>query len=157
MTPDIQQFEDINYLFREMMREVFLAPDAEDEQFRELTDAQKKILYILKIHGPQKMSEIAQQVSVSMAAATGVVDKLVSADSVTREHAQYDRRVVMVALSDAGTTCVAMLDKIHERRLKKILEMLPQAKRGELIQAFERIHHLLKEIRAARDGNSNKR
>ena len=148
MGSDIKQLDSLYQLFLQLVGEVYLAPYSTPE-FNELTGAQKKILFLLVVNGPQRMSEIARQVSVSMAAATGIVDKLVASDLVSRENAPDDRRVVIVSLTSEGRRVVKRLNYIHERRLKELLDLLPEEQRSELISLFERIIELLGQMKDA--------
>jgi DNA-binding MarR family transcriptional regulator len=52
--------------------------------------------------GAAPMSELADALGISMAGATGVVDRLVHAGAVARDRSEEDRRLVLVALTDMG-------------------------------------------------------
>lgn len=154
MKTDIKQVENLSFLFMQMLSDIFIRP-CSNPALDEITAAQRKILYILSVNGPQKMSDLAQHVYVSMAATTGVVDKLVAAKFVIRESDPADRRVVRVALTSLGEKTQRDLNGLHESRLREILEVLPEEKRRELIACFEQIYRLLCEIRdAARSKNA---
>ena len=148
MKPDIKQVEDLHYLFEQVMGHIFLSPYS-NPTFNEMSGAQMKIVHFLGIKGTQKMSGIARQVSVTMAAATAVVDKLVRAGLVVRQQDPSDRRVVRVALSAKGRRTLERLNLVHEGRLMAMLEHLEPPQRRELIAAFRRIHELLSEIQSA--------
>jgi DNA-binding MarR family transcriptional regulator len=68
----------------------------------DLTTPQLKVVLLLFISGPSRMSEIASALGVSLATATGVVDRLVERDILTREGDPGDRRVVLCRLSEKG-------------------------------------------------------
>jgi DNA-binding MarR family transcriptional regulator len=62
------------------------------------------------------MSVIASALGVSLATATGVVDRLVERDMVGRESDPSDRRVVLCRLSDKGEKLITGLwQKASER------------------------------------------
>ncbi|MBX7247214.1 MAG: MarR family transcriptional regulator [Candidatus Sumerlaeaceae bacterium] len=145
MQADIREIESLNYLFLRVMGQIFLTPHSNPEH-NEMTGAQKRILYFLDIHGPQKMSDIARLVAVTMPAATAVVDKLVRAGLVARESDVNDRRVIRITMTRTGKETTNKLKEIHEQRLREVLEILEPEKRSELIRSFERIHQLLTEI-----------
>ncbi|WP_371481718.1 MarR family winged helix-turn-helix transcriptional regulator [Kitasatospora sp. NBC_00315] len=69
---------------------------------RSLTGAQAKVLALLR-RGPMPMRHIAQTLSCEPSNITGIVDRLESRGFVTREADQHDRRVKLVAATDAGT------------------------------------------------------
>ena len=149
MKPDIRQIQELGYIFLLVLNDVY--SDYSNKTFNETTGAQKKIVLYLGLHGPQNMSEIARQMRVTTAAATGVVDKLVRAGLVVRSHDEHDRRAVRIDLSGAGRRMLGQLKRVHEKRLEDILEVLPPDKRRELIRSLVRAHELLSEIRTASD------
>lgn len=146
MDVDIQQLENLNSLFVQVMSEIFLSPHS-SQACNDLTGAQKKILYLLAMRGPHKMSDIARQVSVSVTGATGVVDRLVRMGLVERDYDPSDRRVILIKLTPSGRETFDELQTAHQRRLEEVLGALEPAKRVELIACFERIHGLLTELR----------
>ena len=68
----------------------------------DLTMPQLKVVLLLFLNGPARMSDIASALDVSLATATGVVDRLVERDIVVRESQPEDRRVVLCRLSEKG-------------------------------------------------------
>ncbi|MET9613532.1 MarR family winged helix-turn-helix transcriptional regulator [Kitasatospora indigofera] len=69
---------------------------------RSLTGAQAKVLALLR-RGPMPMRHIAQTLSCEPSNITGIVDRLESRGFVTREADQHDRRVKLVAATEAGS------------------------------------------------------
>lgn len=145
MKVDIREIEALNYLFLRVMGKVFLGPYSTPEN-NEMTGAQKRILYFLDIEGPQRMSEIARLVAVSLPAASAVVDRLVRSGLVHRESDPEDRRVIRIGLTAQGRRVLARIKQMHEKRLAEMLERLPSEKRSELVGCFERIYDLMTEI-----------
>ncbi|MFI6443672.1 MarR family winged helix-turn-helix transcriptional regulator [Kitasatospora sp. NPDC050543] len=68
---------------------------------RSLTGAQAKVLALLR-RGPMPMRHIAQTLSCEPSNITGIVDRLESRGFVTREADRQDRRVKLVAATEAG-------------------------------------------------------
>ncbi|AUG77090.1 MarR family transcriptional regulator [Kitasatospora sp. MMS16-BH015] len=68
---------------------------------RSLTGAQAKVLALLR-RGPMPMRHIAQTLSCEPSNITGIVDRLESRDFVSRQADPQDRRVKLVAATDAG-------------------------------------------------------
>lgn len=75
----------------------------------DLTTPQLKVVLLLYLNGPARMSIIASSLGVSLATATGVVDRLVERDMIVRESDPNDRRVVLCRLSDKGSKLIAGL------------------------------------------------
>lgn len=68
---------------------------------RSLTGAQAKVLALLR-RGPMPMRHIAQTLSCEPSNITGIVDRLENRGFVTREADPHDRRVKLVAATEAG-------------------------------------------------------
>ncbi|MER5637297.1 MarR family transcriptional regulator [Kitasatospora sp. NPDC002227] len=68
---------------------------------RSLTGAQAKVLALLR-RGPMPMRQIAQTLSCEPSNITGIVDRLETRDFVSRQADPQDRRVKLVAATDAG-------------------------------------------------------
>lgn len=137
-----KQLERLNAVFLEVVAHIYLAPYA-NETFEGMSGAQQKILFGLSRFGPQKMSDIARQVGLTMSGATGMVNRLVKASLVERQGCPNDRRIILVVLTTAGRKAVKELSSIHEQRMQEVLEGLPADQRDELVASFERIHQIL--------------
>jgi DNA-binding MarR family transcriptional regulator len=84
-----------------IFREVF--PLAHKELLElDLTAPQLKIVLLLFLSGPARMSDLAASLGVTLATATGIVERLVEKKLVIRESLPSDRRVVMCTLSQKG-------------------------------------------------------
>ena len=68
----------------------------------DVTMPQLKIMLILFIHGPMRMSAIASEMGVALPTATSFIDRLVDKNFVIRESQPNDRRVVLCRLVEAG-------------------------------------------------------
>lgn len=147
MRVDVSEVEALNYLFLRVIGQVFLSPATEKNPLvNEMTGAQKRLLYLLDLHGPQKMTEIARRIGVSVPAATNVADKLVRSGLAVRQAHETDRRITIIELTESGQETIKQLKSLHEKRLAQVLDALEPEKRGELISCFDRIHTLLSEI-----------
>lgn len=116
----------------------------------DLTTPQLKVVLLLYLNGPARMSVIAASLGVSLATATGVVDRLVEKDMLARESDPNDRRVVLCRLSKkgdkliaglwlkAGERVVIMFKALDRRKLQLVKDALEalleagQAARGQL-------------------------
>lgn len=94
----------------------------------DITMPQMKILLILFIHGPQRMSALAADLGITLATATGLVDRLVERDFVARENSPGDRRVVMCRLSGNGQKAVGRIWKSARIRSGQLLEAMEISK-----------------------------
>ena len=82
------------------------------------------VLAALESHGPLSMTKLAETMDVSVASATGIVTRMEKRGVVRRRHAEDDRRVVLVEVTDAGALVSREMDKHRRERLGKLLEEL---------------------------------
>ena len=92
----------------------------------DLTMPQLKVVLLLFTNGPERMNTMASALGVSLATATGVVDRLVEKDVVTREGDPNDRRVVLIRLSDKGEKLIAGLWQLARDNAEVLLRALDQ-------------------------------
>jgi DNA-binding MarR family transcriptional regulator len=97
----------------------------------DLTMSQLKVVLLLFITGHSRMSDIAAELGVSLATATGVADRLVERNLLVRNGDPDDRRVVLCQLSSDG------------EKLIRDLWQLSQKRAGELMSALDTPHLLL--------------
>lgn len=90
----------------------------------EVTMPQLKIMVILYIQSAIRMGNIAEDLQVSMATATGLVDRLVDRGLVVREGMPDDRRVVLVRLSEGGMRALNGVWETASEHSRELLESL---------------------------------
>jgi DNA-binding MarR family transcriptional regulator len=86
------------------------------------------------------MSEIAQRMGHTTAAATGLVDRLENLGHATRVHAQDDRRKILVKITPSGA---ALVSKVKTDMIETILSLMQQLEPSEQkawLQIYEKVH-----------------
>lgn len=87
----------------------------------DVTTSQLKVVLLIFVSGPLRMSDIASELEVSLATATGVVDRLVERGMLIREGDPKDRRVVLCRLSDEGEKLISGVWQVSRGQLGEIL------------------------------------
>ena len=90
----------------------------------DLTAAQLRTLLLLYTKGPCRMTEVAGSLGVTMATATGVIDRMVERGIVERDSDPDDRRLVICRLSPRGQRMVADLWRSWGERAGILLRAL---------------------------------
>ena len=103
----------------------------------DLTMPQLKVVLLLFMNGPVRMSDIAYALDVSLATATGVIDRLVEREIVLRENHPDDRRVVLCRLSEKGQKLIGGLWQLARDRLKELLGAIEPVRLRLVIEALE--------------------
>jgi DNA-binding MarR family transcriptional regulator len=82
------------------------------------------VLTILETSGPLAMGKVAEALDVSIASATGIVDRMEQRGLVERRHQPDDRRIVLVQPTPTGLAVFSDLDQQRRASLTRILERL---------------------------------
>jgi DNA-binding MarR family transcriptional regulator len=102
-----------------------------------ITPAQAHVLRILShtgAHGeqPPRMADLAERLDVVPRAVTTLVDALEEAGLARRAHDPANRRVVRVALTDAGGEVLVRLRQARREAAEELLAPLTQSQREKL-------------------------
>jgi DNA-binding MarR family transcriptional regulator len=90
------------------------------------------VLTILEDEGPMSMGRLADSLDVSVASATGIVDRMEQRGLVERRHAADDRRVVVVHPTEDG---LAVFTDLEAQR-RAMLAMTLAALTNEELKGF---------------------
>jgi DNA-binding MarR family transcriptional regulator len=85
------------------------------------------------------MSEIAQRMGHTTAAATGLVDRLEKLGHVKRVHASDDRRKILVQITATGSALVAAVRDDMIGNLLKMMTHLTAEEQRTWVQIYEKI------------------
>jgi DNA-binding MarR family transcriptional regulator len=101
-----------------------------------ITIPQFRLLVVLDVEGPQKLTSIALALGVNPSTATRMVDRLVAAGLIDREPNPVSRRELVVRLSRKGRTVVGNVTKRRRAQIAEIVgQMSPTSRRG-LVRAL---------------------
>ena len=114
-----RKLEELEQVLRPMMPREWLKAD--------VTMPQLRVLLVLLREGPTRMSALAASLEVSLATATGIVDRLVERGFVVRESSPSDRRVVMCRLSGAGEKLMGRWWQSAQDQAKRVLEGMSES------------------------------
>jgi DNA-binding MarR family transcriptional regulator len=106
------------------LRSVFAA-DRSDPLFNShLTLSQLKILMLLARHGTLTGGELARMLGVGLATSSGMIDRLVVQDLVTRTEDLHDRRVRRIGLTRSGSKLIASIVDAGQEKMRALLSRL---------------------------------
>ncbi|GGH22058.1 MarR family winged helix-turn-helix transcriptional regulator [Paenibacillus segetis] len=104
-----------------------------------LSFAQFKALYKLNQHGSQKVSQLAESLSITPAAATGVTDRLLAEGYVKRERAHDDRRIVYITITEKGEEIIQKVTESQKEAIHHFFDVLPEEDIEHLRRIFNKI------------------
>ncbi|WP_157264978.1 MarR family winged helix-turn-helix transcriptional regulator [Azohydromonas aeria] len=113
--------DSVGYLMRRVLQSIAGQADARLEP-HELTHGQWMPLFVLlKAGGAATTAQVARQVSIDPGAATRMLDRLEKKGFITRSRSTEDRRVVNVALTEAGRQAAGEVPKVLSQVLNEHL------------------------------------
>jgi DNA-binding MarR family transcriptional regulator len=132
--------EDILQLTDQLFRQ--LLPILPQEWIHlDLTMSQLKVVLLLFITGHSRMSDIASELGVSLATATGVVDRLVERKLLIRNGDPDDRRVVLCQLSNKGEKLIRDLWQLSQKRIGYLMSALDTPQLLLISQSLQALMH----------------
>lgn len=104
-----------------------------------LSFAQYKALYKLNQHGSQKVSQLAESLTITPAAATGVTDRLLAEGYVKRERADNDRRIVYITITEKGEEIIQKVTESQKETIHHFFDLLPDEDIEHLRRIFAKM------------------
>jgi DNA-binding MarR family transcriptional regulator len=101
-----------------------------------LTIPQFRVLVVLRMQGPMKLTSLAEHLSVNPSTATRMVDRLVTTGLINRQTNPASRRELMVALTEMGTTVVDEVTRRRRNEIARIVSRMTPTTRKDLIHAL---------------------
>jgi len=102
------------------------------------------VLMMLRFKGPQTMSRLAETLDVSVASATGIIDRMEHKGVIERRRNDEDRRVVEVHVTDEGLAVFSQIQAERQARMSQMLSTVAEADLEALLRG-------LRAVRAARE------
>ena len=108
-----------------------------------LTAVQFRVLQIVADRGSCTATEIANQMRVSQATVTALVDKLVKHGVVLREKSETDRRQTNIVITEAGRNTIRRAPDALQQRYVRKFEALEDWEQAQLVASLERVATML--------------
>lgn len=105
----------------------------------DLTLSQLAAMSALEEPGWRTVSEVAENIGLSVAATSALVERLRTRDLVARDEDSGDRRVKHVSLTARGREALERVASARERALGELLESLPDELRNEFVRVIGRV------------------
>lgn len=102
------------------------------------------LLRLLDRIGPQRMSDLAEQLDLTQGGCSTLADRAVGSGLVERRRDPEDRRVVRVALSELGRETLADVRQVRAKLLAIHLKRLEPEEIATLTHLFERTAELVR-------------
>ncbi len=87
--------------------------------------------------GPCGVSDLAEHLGITSAAASQLVEKMVQLGYVTRNEAVHDRRLKKIMLTDAGRALLAENIRVRDQWMNDLSAVLTPAERQQVAEALK--------------------
>lgn len=111
----------------------------------EMTPVQFHICKRLLERGPMTVTEVAEEMGVSLSAVTSMADRLAEAGLVARERDADDRRVVWLLLTPDGERLVRQCRETRNALLHRYFGRLPLEDVAAMLRICERLLKVIEE------------
>jgi DNA-binding MarR family transcriptional regulator len=111
----------------------------------ELSLTHLNVLTLLEASGPLAMGRLAEQLDVSEASMTGIIDRMEKRELVVRKRGEEDRRVVLVVPAKGGAKVFGEIDQRRRKALAHLLDKLSD----EQLEGLLKGHRALRAARQA--------
>ncbi len=119
-----------------------------------VTLPQIMILHFLEVEQEAKMKDLAHFMGVTMAAMTGIIDRLVKSGHCTRIYDPQDRRVIKIKLTAKGDNLIKNIEESKRQIIIKIFGKISENDRQDYLRILLQIKEiLLKENSNLAQGN----
>lgn len=113
------------------------------EEFKEITSNDMHVLEAIGIKEPKNMSAIAKDLSITVGTLTIAVNNLVKKGYVNRKRSEFDRRVVLVSLSEKGKKAFFHHKKFHEEMIESALKNLDEEQIQLLTEVLSNLENFI--------------
>jgi len=123
-----------------MMQRCFVQHLSEKLSRGQVSFPQFFLLGHIALHDALSMTEVAEKMAHTTAAATGLVDRLENLGYVQRMHDDCDRRRVLVKITSKGTSLVERLRQDIVNGLTLLTGQLTPLEQTTWLQIYEKLH-----------------
>ncbi|AGL03798.1 MarR family winged helix-turn-helix transcriptional regulator [Desulfoscipio gibsoniae] len=110
-----------------------------------ITGHQFMMMKIIGDRGRATVSNVADDLNVSLSAVTAQVDRLCKTGMVARSRSEKDRRVVWLTLTNAGQEVVDVCEDVRLRVMQRYLGHLDERDLLHIISIYEKIIALMRQ------------
>jgi MarR family transcriptional regulator, organic hydroperoxide resistance regulator len=118
-----------------------------------ITLPQFLVLSYLFKKGTSNMTDLAHYMSVTTAAMTGIVDRMVKPGYCKRIAEPHDRRIILIELTAKGKHFVKTISKQRQQVIIEIFGKISEEERNDYLRILGHIHEIVKRQRSHIDTN----
>lgn len=130
----------LNNLLVKLFNDILRIEEKSLKKSEELSDLSVTEIHTIEAIGEKEertMSEIANNLSITVGTLTTAINKLIKKGYVERRRIEEDRRIVLVKLTEKGKNASYFHKKFHDEMIKATIEKLNKQEEDVLISSLE--------------------
>lgn len=130
----------LNNLLVKLFNDILRIEEKSLKKSEELSDLSVTEIHTIEAIGEKEertMSEIANDLSITVGTLTTAINKLIKKGYVERRRIEEDRRIVLVKLTKKGKNASYLHKKFHDEMIKATIEKLNKQEEDVLISSLE--------------------
>ncbi len=127
---------------RKIIRAIDIHSRKLNKEFK-ITTPQLICLHSLRDSGPMTLSQLASEISLGTSTTTGIIDRLVTKQFVTRTRSEQDRRKISLVITKAGRKLIESAPTLLQQRFIEALSQLPESKQATITLSLENVVSLM--------------
>ena len=137
----------INELLVELFNDVLQIEEQslKDGPISDLSITEIHTLEAIGMYDQKSMSEVAQNLKITVGTLTTAINKLIKKEYVERKRIEEDRRVVLIKLTKKGKLAYRLHDKFHKDMVNTAVDGLNDKEEEVLIHSLKKINKFFKE------------
>lgn len=138
--------EDLNYLLVEIFNDILKIEEKSltKEGIENLSITEIHTLDAIGVDDEKTMSEVAQNLKITVGTLTTAINRLVKKGYVERNRCKEDRRSVKVSLTTKGKLVYSIHDKFHIDMVKATIDGLSEKEENILITSLKKLNSFFK-------------
>lgn len=123
----------------------------QEGDFVDISVTEIHIIEAIDIDKERTMSEVANDLSITVGTLTTAINKLIKKGYVERKRVEEDRRLVLISLTEKGRLVFKHHEKFHDEMIKGAIEKMTIEEELVLISSLDKItkffedkYHLIK-------------
>ena len=111
----------------------------------DLSVTEMHTLEAIGMYTERTMTEVAQDLKITVGTLTTAINKLTKKDYVARKRIEEDRRVVLVQLTKKGKLAFRLHEKFHNDMINATINGLNEEEEKVLVLSLEKLNQFFKE------------
>lgn len=138
--------EILNHLMVEIFNDILTIEQTALKKgaFSDLSVTEMHTIEAIGMYHPRTMSEVAQDLKITVGTLTTAINRLVKKEYVERKRVEDDRRIVQISLTKKGKLAYRLHEKFHTEMIHAMVEGMNLENEEILIQSLGQLSQFLK-------------